>query len=294
MNAREELKEKLEAMLDIMVQKGLITEQACNALKKESAPGKGDSPLDSMVNELDTAGVEHRDIYNPHLQNKIMGMFTAKALGLEPIANAFLQNLKNPDLRNEETPALDKLRLQVVTIAATLVANQKANAHLLNTPSPDLGLLAKQMMLQYKKVMQPAIEKKFGAEKDQKSKELDELCNGMESQLIQSLRNLFGGDNPCIAGEIQFPVLGPIFGNLFGATNQTTPDENSVAHMVQSNTYNPNMPDDLGLESSLKSSGISQGGLIDAVATMTEVSNDMLKDAPPSIRQAHNSTHLHQ
>ncbi len=292
MGPRDELKEKLEMMLDFMKEKGLISEQACTAIKQESAPDKQDSPLDQMVNELDQAGVEHRDIYNVNLQNKLMGMFAAKAIGMEQVAGAFLENVKNPDLRMEEEPKLDKMRLQAATISTTLTALHKENKNHLDSPTPDFDLIASQMINQYKNEMRPAIEKRFPSEKDKKLEELNELTMKMKGTLTKTLQNLFGGEDPRISGAIPFPILGPVFGNLSDMTNQTTPNENSVAFMVQSNTYNPAMPDDLGLETTLKAADISIGGsIIDAATTMTEVSKDMLNEAPLSIRQAHEITH---
>lgn len=295
MSSKDDLKEKLEMVLDFMTEKGLITEQARDAMKKESAPGKADSPLDQMVNELDKSGVESRDVYNINFQNKLMGMLSSKALGLEQVAGVFMQNLKNPDLRMEEDPKLDKMRAQAATVSGTLATLHKTHQHLPGAPTPNLTLLAKKMLDQYKMEMRPAIEKRFPDKKDEKTKEFDQLMKQAEDHLEKMLRNAFGGDDPRFPEKMDFPILGPVFGNLSGMTNQTIPNENSVAYMVQSNTYNPNMPDDLGLESDRKATNVSLGSsLLDAVSVMTQVSKDMLDSplTPVDVRQKHRMTHL--
>lgn len=294
MSAKDDLKEKLEMVLDFMTEKGLITENARDAMKKESAPGKEDSPLDQMVNELDQSGVESRDVYNLNFQNKLMGMFSSKALGMEPVVGAFMENLKNPDLRMEEDPKLDKLRVQAATISGTIATHVKNNQHLPGAPNPDFALLAKKMLDQYKMEMRPSVENRFPDKKDEKTKELDQLMSKSEDPIEQLLRNANGGEDTRFPEKMEFPILGPIIGNASAMTNQTVPDPNSVAYMVQSNTYNPGKPDDQGLENAVKVSATSQGGLLDAVSVMQDIGKDMLDSplTPVDVRQKHRMTHL--
>lgn len=248
----DKLREKLEHILDFMVNEKLISKEASEKMKDE----KG-GILDALAENLCNSGMEEKDLRDVSFQNKLMGTLVSSTLGrtadakmgMDALANALTlkstdsisleESLSNP----EANKILDKTQALNVVISSAL-NNDRLHLDPLkqNGPKPDFGATAKHMLADFNKNM----EKKFDKNETEK-KEFQELSKEMEKQLADTLRNAYGGDDPRIAGEVTGPVMGPI---LTVMADWIEPEANptSVAARVMEATENSPGNDPLGVK----------------------------------------------
>jgi hypothetical protein len=182
----------------------------------------------------------HDEIKDPNLQKKLMSAITSFVMGKRKEFDNMVTSLKDEDKRCEHDPVLEKkLAVEMLLLAAA--------TKLLDPNNENQNKLTPKLFAEKTKENQ-----------DPKKANKEEM-NLAAQQLEATLRNLNGGDNPSVNGEIQFPILGPVFGNLYAYTNQTTPDPNSLSEMVESITYNAGKTDYLGLENITKQDELSAG-----------------------------------
>lgn len=237
----KDLTEALDKLFDKMQKMGItISDDAKKDLKKE------------LVSEL-AGKFTHDEIKNPHTQKKLMACVTSFVLGKKDAFNNLVNDLKDEDKRCEPDKSVEKkliCEMMLIKIIGFML-DPKNN----KTLSPDA----------LNKTLDSKLPKPSPEEKSKKDLQKDEEeVNEIKKQLDDTLRNLYGGDNPTITGEVQFPILGPVFGNLLGYTNQTIPDPNGLSEMVESNTFNAGKSDPLGLENMIKNiEGISESNSLD-------------------------------
>lgn len=183
------------------------------------------------------------DANDPTVQKKLLSCISAKLMGDD---KTFTNMLKVLQSNEKDTP--DKtLNLNLKAMFALLVAASKIHDALKdekNKHDPDQSAVATMLAL-----LKPKSNKEPVKDPE------DELTKLLDA----TLRNLYGGENPTMDGEITFPVLGPIIGNAFGFTNQCAANPNSCAEMVELITYNAGKLDPLGLENIAKLADIEDG-----------------------------------
>jgi hypothetical protein len=181
------------------------------------------------------------DLNDIDVQKKLLGCITAKLMVDDKQYKSLITQLGTPELRAKPDPELNK-KLQMDGFVLATLAQSLA----LKNDGKNLSIAdaAKKLLAQPRP-----------DGKQPTAKEISEL----EKQLDACLRNLFGGDNPTISGEINFPVLGPIFGNLCAYTNQSVASATNMSLMVEAITYNGGKPDPLGLEAKLKQTDLAEG-----------------------------------
>lgn len=177
---------------------------------------------------------------NPHFQKKLVAYISAFLMGKTKDCDEIFSTLKDENKRCQPDKKLEaKFLLEILTLKILsklfLEPEMKNNKKL--TPE------------QFSKEMKPHMKHQSDAQKAL-----------IQQQLEAALRNLNDGSNPNINGEVQFPILGPVFGNLLAWTNQTIADPNSASKLVESITYNPDKPNDLGLETIAKQFAEMIGG----------------------------------
>lgn len=239
LDARQ-FEEALEKLFVFLQKKGIsINEDVKNDIKKD------------MTSEL--AGKFTADeIANPNVQKKLMSAITSYVTGKKEEFENTVASLKDEDTRKELDPKVDidkKLKLEMTLMMALTKALDQSKQ---TKPgiTPDMFK---------KKVLDATLEK---SKKEGKEKTPEEM-RMIDQQLDSTLRNLFGGNNPTINGEIEFPILGPVFGNLCALTNQSQPDPKSLALMVEEISINPTKSDYLGLENLTKMEAMSTGPVPD-------------------------------
>lgn len=235
LDARE-FEKALEKLFTFLQKKGIrIDDDVKNDIKRD------------MTSEL-AGKFTHDDIANPNVQKKLMSAITSYVTGKKEEFENTIASLKDEDTRKELDPKVDidkKLKLEMTLMIALTNALDPSKQ---NKPgiTPDMFK---------KKVLEATLENSRQQGKEKSPEEMRMI----DQQLEATLRNLFGGNNPTINGEIDFPILGPVFGNLCGLTNQAQPDPNSLALMVEEITYNAGKTDYLGLENLTKLEVMSTG-----------------------------------
>ncbi|OGT41071.1 MAG: hypothetical protein A3F13_07385 [Gammaproteobacteria bacterium RIFCSPHIGHO2_12_FULL_40_19] len=93
---------------------------------------------------------------------------------------------------------------------------------------------------------------------DQNKIGMNQLFTDSISELY--LRTLNGGDNPSIAGEINYPINGPIMGNLIGIPTQSVQStaKDTRTFMSDQGSYNPDK-ENAASEATALLSAVSQG-----------------------------------
>jgi hypothetical protein len=155
------------------------------------------------------------DLKNKHVQNRLMNCITAVTLGKEKELPAIMNVLKT-DEKNQPHIELDnklKIDLKVLMVMDFVFSPEKNNKEL---SKDELKKLKGELGKTPKLTMENQVSQQE-----------------LEKQLEDTLRNLYGGDNPRVSGSISFPVLGPVVGNVMGLTHQASADPNSVAEMVR-------------------------------------------------------------
>lgn len=235
LDARQ-FEQALDKLFQFLQKKGIsINEDVKNDITKK------------MTSEL-AGKFTQDDITDPNVQKKLMSAITSYVMGKNEEFENTVSSLKDEDTRNTLDPKIDldkKLKLEMtLMIALTKALDQTKQAKPGLTPDAFK-----------KKVLDATLEK---SKRDGKEKSPEEM-RMIDQQLEATLRNLFGGNNPTINGEIDFPILGPVFGNLCGLTNQSSPDPKSLALMVEEITYNAGKVDYMGLENLTKLEAMSTG-----------------------------------
>lgn len=250
---QRQLENVLDQLFEKMHKQGIaISNDAKDQIKKE------------VTSELSNK-LTPDDIKNPEVQKKLQACITTYLLGGSNSKdfknkfdefNSLINNLKDEDTRT--LPYKDKngkekdLTLKLKADMALL----KTLSHIFNPANPNTpelkpGAFAKKM----------TDEMKLDAKKNKKEEKKEEEIAMLQKQLEETLRNMYGGDNPTLNGEVSVPIIGPIVGNLFAWTNQSQQDPNALSLIAQSATYNPGKSDPNGLENVAKMNEISVGGL---------------------------------
>lgn len=221
-----QLEEALEKIFEFMEQKGVkLDREKQNEFKKQIA-----SELHGTLS--------HDDIKDVNVQKKLMACITALIMGKDDEFKKTIDVLKSDEKLQPDSKLDDKLTAQFMLLAMmTRVLD----------PSRKLKELRPDEFKQ--KIVDSAKENNIESSK----------IDLMKTQMDNCLRNLYGGDNPTVTGELSFPVIGPIVGNLFSFTNQTTADPKSLALMVESISLNTNRQDYMGLENITKIKEMSEG-----------------------------------
>lgn len=192
------------------------------------------------------------DIKDVNVQKKLISCISSLAMGKQKEYEGMVDRLKS-DEKNMPDPKLEKkLTLEMIllaTLTKMMDPEQKKKMEL----KPD----------QFKKKMVDA------AKENDKSPDKEQNAEIMAKLLDDTLRNLYGGDNPTINGEVQFPILGPTFGNLVGLTNQASADPNALSKMVDDITANPGKPDYQGLENTALIRDLGEGVDVSAALSPT-------------------------
>lgn len=231
---KDGLLKALEVVFNFMQKEGYVSPEMAN---------KKGQVLEQLAEQLKESGLTNNDMHDKQVQKRLMGAIVFAAMNDKKNLAQCITSLCS-DERSEKNETLDKSLNSCLGLIMKLLKLKKEPEKNSPSPKPDFQKLSKKMLDDFKN--------QFGKELNPKQKqELDDLVKTMEDPLNNTLRNLYGGDDPRIEGEIPFPIIGPIMGNLFGIANQTTPNPNSVAYMVESGTYNTNKPDYMGTENIL-------------------------------------------
>lgn len=180
------------------------------------------------------------DAKDLNVQKKLLSCISAKLMGDKKGFDAML-NVLQSHKKDDPDKSLDlKLKAMFVLLMAAMQHQQDPSKKNKLDKTPLETMLA---------LLKPKPKNEAVKEPE------DELAKLLDA----TLRNLYGGDNPTMAGEITFPVLGPIVGNAFGFTNQCSPDPNSCAEMVDLITYNAGKLDPMGLENVAMLADLEEG-----------------------------------
>lgn len=238
---KDELTHCLEQVFDFMSQKGV---QFSNDDKK--------SIIDDLSETLQNT-VSLNDMNDKNFQNKLLHTINSKLLG----DDKEYQSMKNTLKGEEKTHNMDpKAKAKAETSSILVMTMSKMMPGKEGNKDKEESLIQK--LTSFTNIFQK--KRKEEKEKDKgKDKEAKDPGKLEEEQIEATLRNLNGGDNPNAAGEHQFPIIGPIFGNLMALTNQCTPDEKSVSAMVEAVTHNAGKPDPAGTEVMAKVADMSVG-----------------------------------
>jgi len=264
---KEGLREALEKIFQHMEKNGLVT---------EGMKGQKDGLLESIANDLveARANLSAEDVNtNINVQRKLMGMIAMKALGEKRLYKNFKENVAEPlDAKKQSDDLDEKLNLSLILIKSIdgmmkefKKKNRKDDKDITEEELNDA--IDKQVKQFDKKAVDAFLTAlvlkasigKSPEEVEKMKKEKNDIMNELDKNLSDTLKNLYGGDDPRIVGEVQTPILGPIMGNLFGFTNQTYSDPKSVALMIQAITYNAGVPDFLNLEVAAKNANKADG-----------------------------------
>ncbi len=191
-----------------------------------------------------------KDVNDVNVQKKLISCITSLAMGKDKEFESTVSLLNEPAKKLMPDATLDKKLLLELTLLKSL---EKLILDPDKKKTNDNPLSPKEF---FKKMLDAF---KSKAKKDGKTNVNEPQVNEIQKQLENTLRNLNGGNNPTMNGEIEFPILGPVFGNLCALTNQTTADPNAVSEMVESITFNAGKHDYMGLENITKLGDIVTG-----------------------------------
>ncbi len=226
-----ELEKALEQVFQFMEKKGIkIDNDKKNEICKEM--------VDALYHKLSP-----EDIKEPNVQKRLISCISAKLAGDHKAFENTLDELKDDDVKNTDDKHLDKkLGVMLLMLLSLQMKNELDNKKEFN-PNPLKTILELTKKKDKNNDKEPT--------KEEKNEELE--------LLKETLRNLYGGDDPTQAGEIVFPVLGPIVGNVFGFTNQCAANPTSFAEMVDLITFNAGKSDPTGIENIAKLADIEDG-----------------------------------
>jgi hypothetical protein len=255
-----DLEKELEIIWNKMLQENLIPENMKDR-KNEILEN-----LAQTINEQIDGELSVDNLRNPNVQKLLMGSIISELLGLKQNTAEFIKTIDkvrdNPE-PNAEIDSQLKKEFDLLKSLTQLLKMKKEN----KLPKLEPGQKNLKDKLQEELQKTQSTEEKNAKEKN--------ITEGI-SLLEQTLRNLNGGDNPNIAGEVPFPVLGPVLGNLLAVTNQTSEDPNSCSYMVESITYNIGKEDPLGLEQMASLADMTVG-----------ISDEISRQSSPSFKPHH-------
>lgn len=221
-----QLENVLDQLFKHMQEKGIeISEDQKREIKKE------------FTSEL--TNVSHDEVNDPKFKLQLMGAITAYTLGNKKDFDERIHLIKNREhfpLKPElELKIKNELKMLALALLMVKEAVRENNPILLQKEFTPVQL-AKELLKRHP---------------DKNNPEKKEEMNELEKQMSDTLRNLFGGDDPRQVGEV-VSVVFLVIGNLPGFTNQTQPNFNSNAFMTKAITYNSQDTDPLGLENIIK------------------------------------------
>ncbi len=238
---KKELEIALDRIFDFMEKKGIKVDESKKTEFKER-----------IANDLENQ-LTPDDIKNVDVQKKLLSCVASLIMGKENEYKEMITTLKS----NEKDEKLEK-----------------NFEHRLTAQLVFLAILSKLGDPEQKKKIEltpDAFKQKILESEDEKvNKTFGDIpkpdTNTLGKQIDDTLRNLYGGHDPKFNGGIDFPILGPIFGNLLAYTNQSIPDPNALSLMVDAITLNTQKTDPLGLENSTKilemEDGIDMGSVL--------------------------------
>lgn len=203
--------------------------------------------VDELTEKLDDQ-LSKDDVKDINVQKKLLSAISAKIMGDQKGLDSML-NVLQSNKKDDPDKSLD---LKLKALFVVMIAALENKNELGKKDEKEKGLFASLLNL-----LKPKNKPEPKPEPD------DEMAKLLDA----TLRNLYGGNNPTVNGEIEFPILGPIVGNAFGFTNQCKPDPNSCAEMVDLITYNAGKADPVGLENVAKLADLEEGS-IDMDATL--------------------------
>jgi hypothetical protein len=249
---KKELDKILEAMEDDLGIK-LNRKEVDEANKLDGVVLNQDDIINLIANKLsyldgkENLALNDHDIRNENVQKKLIACITSLIMGKKEDFESLIKNLRSEKKQDQDIGIDPKLQAELkILISLTKILNPDPNVT--NTKTLTLSELKEAILKDIKQKMKDPPDEK----------ELLEF-NLIEKQVDATLRNLNGGDNPRINGEINFTILGPIIGNLFGFTNQTYADPMALTKMQKDITYNPGDPDHVGLEAIARTDLIADG-----------------------------------
>lgn len=199
----KQLKEKMEMILDFMVENKLISQTACDQMKDEMK--QEDSTLGTMIKDMASSGIEKEDICNEQFQKKLMGTLVSHSLGMKDAATLGITMLTTAlELKDKESKSLEETlsdpkltkELDKMQSLHVLVSNKLIMENLHPSPKPTPEAKAK---------ADKTLENKLGNNKEEKEK-IQKLSKEIERQAAEARRNAYGGDDPTITGEVQSVV----------------------------------------------------------------------------------------
>jgi len=239
-----ELEAALDKIFEFMEKKGIkVDESKKPELKKQIA--------DDLYKELTAT-----DIKDVEVQKKLLSCVVSLVMGKHNEYNEMISTLKS-DEKLKPNAELDKKfehRLTAQLMMLTMLSKVGDGDPKKNKESELTADELKQTILksEYEKAKTPEDKQKVDV---------------LGKQIDDTLRNLNGGHNPKFNGGVDFPILGPTFGNLLAYTNQSTPDPEGLSLMVDTITYNSRKTDPMGLENSTMLDDIAEG--IDMTSVIT-------------------------
>lgn len=239
---QEKLKEILDLIFKNLEKKGIrLSKEAKEKITTKIMKAQADKKINLTLT----------DVKNESIQCKLIAGITAFIMGKDKECDQLVESLNDKNKLNPTST--NKLLLELSLL--------KSLSKLLLDPTKKNNLDMKLTIDGFVKAIKDALTSK----KNEKisGKEKEKSINELEKQLKDTLRNLNGGDNPNMNGEVNFPILGPIFGNLYALTNQTTPDPTSLSEMVESITFNAGKDDSQGLESIARLADLTNGISVD-------------------------------
>ncbi len=251
MLSRAELEKVLDLIFEDMKNAGLATQSMVND-KDQILSAVRDALL-----ENDTQ-LTWQDIRNENVQKKLMGTIVNTALhgpekdGTYTVTkenNEFIESLdKDAEEKKSSSPALDKKleAMLFLKIALDEIAEKNDKTSVDNLLKPFKKELTKN-------------------DDHPKKEELEEKVQKMEKELEKqvetTIRSENAGMDTRVAGSLQNPIVGTIFGNLTGMTNQTAADPNSLSALVLDITFNAGQSDPQGKENIARIDGLMTGAL---------------------------------
>lgn len=223
-----DLKTILESLIQEMAKKNMLT--GLDVLDNE---GNVKSELmDALATKLD-GKLTFEDLKNDQTIQKMLGLVIIS----QAISNKFpqyqfnFQNFFDENLVLQDTKRDLKIELKKLFLAMNELVEMDKK------PRPQHKLDEKKIDDYVEKLSEQIID-------DYSKKDKNKLCqNDLLTDTVAELylRTLNGGDSPNKAGEVNYPINGPILGNLIGIPTQsvqTTSKETRTA-MGDQGTYNP-------------------------------------------------------
>lgn len=240
--------EALDIIFKHMQEKGLVQEEEREMI------------LNNVIKHFpEDFSLTMEDLQNENVQKFLMGAIISSKLGNEADTKQFVDKLveaQKNEFQEEPDPKLNKklaagilLLLAGEQIQELLHEKLKPNAPT-PKPTPTNSAESKEKL-------------ENDAEKNELKSKMKQKIEMLAKQLEDTLRNLYGGEDPRMAGKIH-AVVTYIVGNIAGFTHQSAANPNSLEDIVEEITYNPSKEDYLGLENIAKEDNL-MSGIIDSI-----------------------------